>query len=157
MPARFAVESLGNRVAVCYVLVYDMSRNNMSCDDILRGHMEFVKEITENLPLTETTFYILLSLAAEPSHGYRIMKEVEALSDDRVCLSTGTLYGALRRMLKSGWIERVEDPQASNVSDDRNRKYYALSQLGRALLVAEVRRLGELMSAARMRHVEVAP
>jgi DNA-binding PadR family transcriptional regulator len=119
--------------------------------------MEFTKDIAENLPLTETTFYILLSLASEPSHGYRIMKEVEVLSEERVRLSTGTLYGALRRMLESGWIERVADPQEPHQSDDRNRKYYVLSEQGRLVLEAEVRRLGELVQAARLRQVEAAP
>ena len=51
------------------------------------------------LPLTEPVLLILLSLAGEPRHGYSILKDVEQMSDGRVCLSTGTLYGALRRLL----------------------------------------------------------
>jgi DNA-binding PadR family transcriptional regulator len=119
--------------------------------------MELDSQVTESLPLTETSYFILLILAVEPSHGYRIMKEVEDLSEKRIRLSTGTLYGALRRMLESGWIERVAEPQAPPQNDDRNRKYYALSQQGRSVLEAEVRRLGELVQAARLRHVETSP
>ena len=52
-------------------------------------------EVQGELPLTETTFYILLSLAQGPRHGYAILKDVAALSDGRVTLGTGTLLGTL--------------------------------------------------------------
>ena len=52
---------------------------------------------------------ILLSLAGQPRHGYSILKDVEQMSDGRVVLSTGTLYGALRRLLEDDWIERIEE------------------------------------------------
>ena len=57
-------------------------------------------EAQEYLPLTETSLFIILSLATAPKHGYAIMKEVEAMSEKRVVLATGTLYSALRRMLE---------------------------------------------------------
>ena len=53
-------------------------------------------DISANLPLTEATYFILLSLALGPRHGYLIMKDVRSLSRGRVTLSTGTLYGALK-------------------------------------------------------------
>jgi DNA-binding PadR family transcriptional regulator len=59
----------------------------------------------EHLPLTEPVLLILLSLAGQPRHGYSILKDVEQMSDGRVMLSTGTLYGALRRLLHAEWIE----------------------------------------------------
>ena len=62
-------------------------------------------------PLTESTYFILLSLSPEPKHGYAIMKEVQELSEGRVVLSTGTLYGALKRLLDEGWIIRLEEIQ----------------------------------------------
>ncbi|MEZ4641055.1 MAG: helix-turn-helix transcriptional regulator [Caldilineaceae bacterium] len=52
----------------------------------------------------------MLSLSSEPRHGYSIIKDVEQLSRNSVSLSTGTLYGALKRLLDQGWIERVDDP-----------------------------------------------
>ena len=55
-------------------------------------------------PLSEAVLLILLSMAEEPRHGYAILKDVEELSHGRVRLSTGTLYGALRRMLDDRWI-----------------------------------------------------
>jgi DNA-binding PadR family transcriptional regulator len=100
-------------------------------------------DIQANLPLTETSFLIILSLAAEPRHGYAIIKEVETLSDRRVVLATGTLYSALRRMLDDGWIERVPGPIAQ--VDQRVRKFYQLSQLGRRILAAETARLRRLV------------
>lgn len=109
--------------------------------------MSSQEEILAELPLTEATFFILLSLSAGKKHGYIIMQDVERLSDGRVTLGTGTLYGALGRLLDQGWIERVEEDQASG----RPRKAYVLSDLGRRILAAETERLGSLLSAARVR------
>ena len=53
-------------------------------------------------PPSEAVFLILTSLAGEPRHGYALLKDIEALSDGRVRLSTGTLYGALHRLLEAG-------------------------------------------------------
>lgn len=113
--------------------------------------------MAESLPLTETTCYILLSLAAEPRHGYGIMKDVEGLSDGRVQFSTGTLYGALGRLLEEGWIARVPAERVGEPEDDRTRKYYELTSAGHKALEAEVRRLQELVQAAQLRHSGVQP
>ena len=101
----------------------------------------------EQLPLTEATFYILLSLSSGKKHGYLIMKDVEHLSDKRVALGTGTLYGALGRLLDLNWIERVdEEPE-----NERPRKAYVLSERGRRALAAETARLQSALSAAQAR------
>ncbi|HEX2905584.1 MAG TPA: helix-turn-helix transcriptional regulator [Phototrophicaceae bacterium] len=100
------------------------------------------------LPLTEATFLILLSLAPGPQHGYAIMKDVAALSEGRVVFSTGTLYGALKRLLEQGWIERVDSPE---IESGRPRKDYQLTEAGRRLLSAEAARLETLAQAARLR------
>lgn len=106
-------------------------------------------DVHDQLPLTETTFYIVISLASGPKHGYAIMKEVETLSEGRVTLSTSTLYGGLKRMLESGWIERVPDPQPDE--NDRERKAYCLTKLGRGILQAETERLRRLANVAELR------
>jgi len=103
------------------------------------------------LPLTETSFFILLSLATTPKHGYAIIKEVEAMSAGRVVLAAGTLYSALRRMLEDGWIERVEDDLLS--SDSRERKLYRLTDLGRRILELETERLHALVRLTSLRDV----
>jgi DNA-binding PadR family transcriptional regulator len=100
------------------------------------------------MPLTETSFFIVLSLANSPKHGYGIIKEVEAISDGRVLLAAGTLYSALRRMLEDGWIERLEDDQ-SNV-DSRERKLYSLTDLGRNIFELETKRFGLVLLTQRL-------
>lgn len=113
--------------------------------------MDTYSEIQSNLPLTETTLYILLSLAPGPRHGYAIMKDVRALSHNRVELSTGTLYSALKRLLDQDWIRRAEDPDPVAANDGRNRKAYVLTDLGSSILRAEVERLQRLIGVAQRR------
>lgn len=109
-------------------------------------------DILSRLPLREPTFFILLSLSPGPKHGYAILKEVEALSDGRVRLSTGTLYGAIKRLLDNGWTRRVDDPQPNN--SQRERKAYALTDLGRRVLKAEIGRLRKLVDVAQIQTAE---
>lgn len=109
-------------------------------------------ETEEYLPLTEAVFFILLSISPGPRHGYAILKDVESLSGGRVLLSTGTLYGALKRMLVQEWIERVDDPQPNPT--DRERKAYALTPHGRSILKAELARLKHMVTAASLQPVE---
>lgn len=99
-----------------------------------------------SLPLTEATYFILLSLAPAPRHGYAIMKNVHLLSHGRVSLSTGTLYSALKRLLDQGWIRRADE--YNNGSNGRQRKAYHLTDLGRHILAAEIQRLEGLVGAA---------
>lgn len=106
-------------------------------------------ETETQLPLTEVTFLILASLGHGSRHGYAIMKDVRHLSNERVTLSTGTLYGALKRLLELGWIERVEDAHAGQ--SGRVRKAYALTAEGRAMLNAEIVRMNSLVAAAQLR------
>ena len=113
--------------------------------------MDTISKIQSNLPLTETTLYILLSLTTGPRHGYAIMKDVRALSDNRVKLSTGTLYSALKRLLDQDWIRRTEDPDPIAANSGRNRKVYVLTDLGTSILQAEVDRLQSLVSVAQGR------
>jgi DNA-binding PadR family transcriptional regulator len=109
-------------------------------------------ELQKYLPLTEATFYILLSLAPGPKHGYAIAKDVQALSDNRETLSVSTLYTAIKRLVEDGWIERSgTDPEPDEPG--RPRKTYALTGLGRRILEAEAARLSTLVAAARLRAV----
>ena len=111
-------------------------------------------------PLTETTFFILLSLYSGPRHGYAIMKDVQALSDNRLSLSTGTLYGAIRRLLDLGWIERQDgdaDLAPDSKVDGRGQKVYQLSEAGRRVLNTEVERLDLLVRKARLLRAEELP
>ena len=100
----------------------------------------------ETLPLTEPVLLVLLSLAEQPRHGYSILKDVERMSNGRVMLSTGTLYGALRRLLDQGWIERFEEDESS-----RDRRAYRLTSRGRQNLQLEVKRMRQLTKLAALR------
>jgi DNA-binding PadR family transcriptional regulator len=116
-------------------------------------------QISKNLPLTEATFYILLSLAREPRHGYAIIKDVQILSEGRVMLSTGTLFGAIKRLLDQNWIARAED---WGVSQDTNhskriRKAYSLTRKGREILGAEIDRMDSLLKIAKPHTSRVIP
>jgi DNA-binding PadR family transcriptional regulator len=97
-------------------------------------------------PLTEPVLLILVSLANEPRHGYALMKDIEALSMGRVKLSTGTLYGALHRLLDDGWIERFEQEDTS-----REKQAYRLTPAGRRQLQLELDRMKQLTKAAAAR------
>lgn len=97
-------------------------------------------------PLTEPVLLILMSLAEQPRHGYSIMKDVADMSDHRVTLSTGTLYGALRRLLGDGWIERFHDDDGS-----RGRQAYRLTGPGRRILHEEISRMKQLTKLASRR------
>ena len=97
-------------------------------------------------PMSEPVLLILLSLAEQPRHGYAILKDVEEMSGGRVVLSTGTLYGALGRLLDNRWIERFAEDEAS-----RDRQAYRLTSKGRANLHAEVARVKQLARLASLR------
>ena len=100
----------------------------------------------DDRPLSEPVVLILTSLASEPMHGYALLKDVEQLSGGRVRLSTGTLYGAIRRLLEDGWIERFEQTDTS-----RDKQAYRVTVRGRAQLHAEIARLRQLLQAAATR------
>jgi DNA-binding PadR family transcriptional regulator len=97
-------------------------------------------------PITEPVLLILLSLADQPRHGYALMKDIAAISEGRVRLTTGTLYGALRRLLEDAWIERFEQHDKS-----RDKQAYRLSELGHRRLNGELDRMKQLTRAARAR------
>ena len=93
--------------------------------------------MADSAALTESTYYILLSLVS-PQHGYGIMQRTEEMSRGRVRLAAGTLYGALNALCDKGWILPLP------VEDGSRRKEYALTEKGRLILIKEVARLREL-------------
>jgi DNA-binding PadR family transcriptional regulator len=97
--------------------------------------------------MQEPTFLILTALAAEPAHGYGVIRAVEQLSEGEVVLRPGTLYGALDRLTEQGLVE-VEREEAV---DGRLRRYYRLTDSGAAALAAQVRRMRRNADAAAVR------
>lgn len=94
--------------------------------------------MNKELALTESTYYILLSLV-EPQHGYGIMQRTEELSGGRVRLAAGTLYGALNSMTEKSWIRLLPG------EDGSRRKEYSLTAQGLYVLKNELDRLKELV------------
>ena len=97
-------------------------------------------ELSKYLPLSEATFYVMLALN-EPLHGYAIMQKVEAMSGGSVRLGPGTLYGVFGALEKQALIVKVAEAE--------RRKVYALTELGRAVLGEQVRRLDIMVGNAR--------
>ena len=94
--------------------------------------------MNNDFALTESTYYILLSLY-EPQHGYGIMQRTEELSGGRVRLAAGTLYGALSSMSERGWIRPLPGESGSR------KKEYCLTSEGLLALKNELDRLKELV------------
>ena len=93
----------------------------------------------KNQPLTEALFYILLA-ARKPIHGYGIIQEVAQMTNSRVTLGPGTLYGAINSLLDKGWILLYSAEEGS-----RRKKEYVITAEGRAVFQAELARLRELV------------
>jgi DNA-binding PadR family transcriptional regulator len=98
------------------------------------------------LPLQEPTLYILLSLRGGEKHGYAILKDVTELSDRRLRLSTGTLYGALYRLVDQGLIEQVGSKNGA-----RGKKAYRLTRSGLEVFDAEISRIKRLLLTVNMK------
>lgn len=96
----------------------------------------------KNVPLTEAVFYILLAVR-RPNHGYGIIQEVEQLTDGRVVLGAGTLYGAIQSLTQKGWIRIFSEDTAS-----RRKKEYVITQAGLEVFYREQERLRELLKNA---------
>lgn len=97
--------------------------------------------------MREPTFLILTALAAGPRHGYGIIQDVTALSEERVTLLPGTLYTALDRLTAQGLVQ----PDREEVVDGRLRRYYRITPGGLDALQAETARLRQLATAAETR------
>jgi DNA-binding PadR family transcriptional regulator len=106
--------------------------------------------VQKNVPLTAPIFYILLSLATKERHGYDIMKRVESESQGKVKLGAGTLYGAIKRMLEDRLIVDIE-------SEHARRKYYKLTEKGRAIFINELQRYNEAVELAKKKNIFSVP
>lgn len=94
--------------------------------------------MAENIALTEAVYCILLALT-KPLHGYGIMQFAEKMSEGRVRLAAGTLYGALNTLCEKGWIAELP------VQEGSRRKEYLITDAGRQALYQELERLKQLV------------
>jgi len=97
--------------------------------------LDIEKVLKKYVPMSETAFYILLSLT-EPRHGYGIVKHVEELSHSRIRLGSGTVYGTLTKMQK--------DEIITVFADEERKTVYEITDVGKKLMIAEIARLKEL-------------
>ncbi|WP_462410844.1 PadR family transcriptional regulator [Neobacillus sp. Marseille-QA0830] len=97
-----------------------------------------MKEMTEHNALTEAVYYILLSLF-QPMHGYGIMQNIKELSNGRVSLGAGTLYGAINTLQEKGWIRPLPNEVNSR------KKEYEITEIGKSVVELELMRLKELI------------
>jgi len=134
----------------------------MACDDIAYDDRTFfcgaetLSAAQSNAepfgPLTPSLFHVLLALAGDDLHGYAILKEVELRTGGKVRLSTGTLYGIIKRLLNDGLIVELRSRPAES-QDDERRRYYRLTPEGRQVATAEAERMDEILSIARSRNL----
>ena len=103
--------------------------------------MKIDKIVKSYIPMTETAFYILLSLQV-PRHGYGIIKHVEEMTKGRLILGSGTIYGTLTKMQRDGII--------AVYADEKRKKIYEVTAVGTELMRREITRLKELHENALM-------
>src|ERR671927_34592 len=101
-------------------------------------------------PPTAAVFHILLALVGGELHGYGIMQRVERFTEGRVRLGPGTLYRSIQSMQADGLIEEA-DERPDPALDDERRRYYRLTENGRAVALAEAERMEEAVDQARAR------
>lgn len=107
------------------------------------------RDPTQFLPLSHQQFEILLALSDQDLHGYGIILDVSARTGGGLRLGTGPLYTAIARLAAQGLIEETDRRDV----EDARRRYYALTRLGRATLMAETARLESLLTAARRKGI----
>ncbi len=108
-------------------------------------------ELKKHLPLTPVVFHTLLALTEGASHGYAIAQEVERLTEERVRMGPGTLYGTLQRLTELEFIAEMSPTDVSDGGHSSRRRYYGLTPLGRRALEAETVRLSDMVRFAERR------
>lgn len=92
-------------------------------------------------PMTEAMYYILLALT-EPLHGYAIMEKIEEISNGRIEMGPGTLYGVLKRLEKDNYIKLTDA--------DGRRKVYKMTAVGEQALASEYNRLASMVEEGKI-------
>ena len=121
-----------------------------------RIYYGFMKKNKNKKPLTPAVLHILLVLSIRERHGYGIMKQVEADSQEKVNMGPGTLYGSIGRMIEAGLIHE-SDKKIDAKLDDERRIYYKITGLGKRTLAAELERYREVVGVARQKRLVPKP
>ncbi|NDJ52663.1 MAG: PadR family transcriptional regulator [Chloroflexi bacterium] len=105
------------------------------------------QQLDDHIPLTPAVLHILLALSDGEKHGYGIMQEVSSITGGQITMGPGTLYGTLKRLLKSGLIVETSPP-AGQPAEDERRRYYRLTAFGASVLDADLKRMAQLLTVA---------
>lgn len=97
--------------------------------------------------ITPSVFYILFAIGTDKKHGYEIMKYVKEISNGKILIGPGTLYGSIKRMLSDGLIE--EAGEEIDPSINKRRHYYRLTNFGKKCLSSELQRYSEILNYAK--------
>lgn len=108
--------------------------------------------VDEHLPMKPADYLTLVALSEGDLHGYGLVKKIEDLSDGTLRLVPGNFYSVLQRLLGEGLLEEAEHQEAEDL-DNRRRRYYSVTELGRAVAEAETARLKSLVALAESRHI----
>jgi DNA-binding PadR family transcriptional regulator len=111
-------------------------------------------ELHRFLPLNPRVFAVLLALLEGPAHGYRLKQAVEHRSGGTLTLDPGSLYRMIAKLVDDGVIAEATAPEG-HTDEDARRRYYAVTELGRRLVVEEAARLRELLDQADRAHLLV--
>jgi len=103
--------------------------------------------IDQHLPLKPADYLTLIALAEANQHGYGLVKKIQTLSGGTLKLVPGNFYSVLQRLLNDGLLAESERQPAEDL-DDRRRRYYAITELGRDVAEAETGRLKSLVKVA---------
>ena len=108
------------------------------------------EDVQRLIPLTPAVFYVMLALSSGPKHGYAIMQETGTLSEASFKMGPATLYSTIQRLVALDLINEINDDSAG----DSRRRYYELTDTGRQLLEAEVKRMSAVARRASARLVQ---
>lgn len=109
----------------------------------------------KKIPLTQSMFYILLSLLDGNKHGYAIKKEIELITDNVISLGPGTLYGSIQKLCEHHFISEVSDTD-DQFEDNQIRRYYTLTTSGKSVLNTELNRLKKALLVAQQKEKSLA-
>lgn len=112
-------------------------------------------DVEKFVPLTPAVLHILLALGDGERHGYSIMQEIAAQTEGKLRIGPATLYRSIKHMLADGLIEEV-DERPDPALDDERRRYYRMTGLGQAVVLAEIQRLSQAIEVAKTRPLLVA-
>ena len=105
------------------------------------------------LPLSAKDYHVLMVLLDEESHGYGMVKDIEERTEGRIRLEAANLYRVIRRLIRDGLVSEADRRPTPETEMEERRRYYAITDLGRAVVALEAERMRSLVDEARSRAI----